>query len=331
MSNKKCIMLLIFIYYSFIRSSSNYITDVFYHQGQLTDTVICHFNNRDIICISEPIPISKQIKNKNQAEFFLPLTGISNQTCLNKLDHVNTCKKDGYSIFFKQVSKPLKGIKIYIVADCNKIGWEYGTINIDNNKKGIAFKFHNKKILQAISERSSPVRWCALGKHKPRIVINCSSIDHNTGHKLCQALRTKKYEVLPTNITNIFVSCDNCSSYANLYAHADLFICLCCLDTGIYSHDPKDFFLKNSQVSHKYRKILDTISQCLIHKNRQLATCINKYLGNAYSIISDSKLPVLQGVEMPAIAIGLKNIANYDKLIKSVSLGIDDYFANLAI
>jgi N-acetylmuramoyl-L-alanine amidase len=158
--------------------------------------------------------------------------------------------------------------------------------------------------------------------------------------KVSSLLRTRGCEVLLTRVSDVYVAPDGRTSYANLFAHADLFVSLCASNFGVYTHDIKGFLPKRTAVAPRDQSQLYNINLKVKQDSQQAGLCLHErlaYLADLNNIpISNTitmtyALPILIGAEMPAVAIGLA-IAAYDKIYDyalawAISLGILDYFA----
>lgn len=146
----------------------NILNNIVYNSNLLGDKVVCTFDDYPA-CIYEPTPTYKEITGKKQAIFLLPFTEINSKSKKlidkffqeQKAGFVPERTPKNYFISFQEINKPVKGIRIVIVYDPNLIAWEHGSSDIIGFEKGVIFTLHNKKLVQSINERSSPLRWHA--------------------------------------------------------------------------------------------------------------------------------------------------------------------------
>jgi hypothetical protein len=171
-------------------------------------------------------------------------------------------RRDLYGITIKEVTKPIVGLKISFICNPQTTAWEHCSYAGLHNRTYMVFKFHDKKVMQAISTRSSPLRWYAdadmhsrmrnitmrrgarlRGKRQPRIVIDIAHNDFDVRDQplMCDNQAIKNHVSLLADLLRGY-SCEvylthNArgvpygsimpavrAGYANMLISADLFI-----------------------------------------------------------------------------------------------------------
>lgn len=303
-----------------------------HHQAWMSDKIICHFDNEPT-CIYEPIGESRRIKNRGQACFFMPLCEFKNK--------INNFKKEDYSIYFEPVTKPVPGIKIHIEYDPKKVSFEQNRSNSISDIKTITFQFFSKKALNKFNNKTSVLRWCAMGKHQPRIVIDS---EHNTGplaKKISDLLKSYNCEVFLINKYNLNLDISNCvkSGYANLIINADLFIGLYSNNLendehiSIYDYSANKPVINYFDSSKSEKKLVSKFISLLDARNKQLFNHAKNYL-KLYNIVDkfcNKTLNTVLALEVPSLLINLneniiesKDIQN--AISKAIVLSLKKYF-----
>ncbi len=332
--------------YAKVPGERNELKELSYHQGELVDTIVCHFEDNPA-CIYEPTPTYKKQEGKSQATFFLPFAYL-NTTPQRVINQINAAGKEDYTIILEPVTKPIRGLRLRIVYNPGKIGWEYGPLDVDKHR-GLIFKIYNKDLLRTIGEKTSPLRWYAQAKHQPRIVVDAASIRQNTGHKdsaasmaahIASFLRSHGCEVLLSSHTDRNVSASIRASYANLSARADL---LLSLSTSAYNHmevftlSPALLKVRQSTLTDEEKARIGDITKWVHVHSALLETALDEKLqpftkkqeiplakGGTYNRYSE----VLLGAEMPALCIELgtgespKSEYDYTSLAQAIGSGI---------
>lgn len=316
---------------------------VFYHQGILGDKVVCYFDNKPL-CNSLPKQDTFEKNGKQKIEFFLPMAIIANNDARKMLQKVNNdAQREHYSINFAQEEKPVKGLKVSIEYDPNKIICDYTTCDSISNQKSLVFNFHNKKGVEAIQLHNGSILRTVFNHTKPHIMldfghggedngkIGCNmvkekDINIQIGTKLAKLLKQKGYRVSFTRVADIFVSLDERTSKANKHK-VDLFLSLHSnaahvptisgIETYWTSRNTltwKHLTRESEQAHSKIRNLhlqLDKASESFakaIHE--KVMMCALKHHPVNNRTIKQSVAQVLFGTEMPSALIEMGFLTN---------------------
>lgn len=334
--------------YAKVPGERNELKELCYHQGELVDTIVCHFEGNPA-CIYEPTPTYRKQEGRSQATFFLPFAYMSNTTLQRVVNQINTAGKEGYTIALEPVTKPIRGLRLRIVYNPGKVGWEYGPLDISHKQRGLIFKIYNKELLRTIGEKTSPLRWYAQAKHQPRIVVDSASIRHTTGQRdsaasmaahIASFLRSHGCEVLISSHTDRNVSPGIRASYANLYAHADLLLSLSMSplkQVEVFTLSPALLKVRQSTLTDDEQARIGHIIKWVHVQSALLETALDEKLqpftkkqevpllkGTTQNRYSE----VLLGAEMPALCVQLgisdthRGESYYTSLAQAIGSGI---------
>lgn len=326
-------LLLEFISSSRIFSENNYacLNRVSWYQGNLTNSVICSFNKRPFyfseVC-SQKSSAKKDHDNYSYKSFFVPYAYAYKK---NILTHIDKLASEGYQVSFKMVSKPVKGISITVIYDTAKVSLDHNISQV-LEPHDIILKFNNKKKLKQIEDGHSSLRWLAMGKHQPRIVLDGNYTKHNArlNKYAYNLIKQLKNRLIKKN-TEVFLTCttpektyeDIRINAANLLYQADIFVSLSVSHS--YSHQSTIILLMPDSSNFKQKKIN---SQKLISLvNTQLLSNIQLKKWNITTILSPSCL--VSYTEMPSFKIIIPYNFDLEKkhiIIDILYQAIGEYF-----
>ncbi len=220
---------------------TNFITKIYHHEGELSDSVVCYCD-QDPICNKLPYNKSNSAR-QDTLTYFLPMSALQSEA-KNTLKKIDGIKKNGYSIVFNQVTTPIKGIKVIITYDPDKIICDYASFDAITGSKGIAFSFHKQEPLAKLKLMTEPLLQYALHSqgpnNRPKIMLDIGhggsdegkvgcfnvqekNINLEVGTKVAHYLKKAGYEVLLTRNKDCFVALDERTTMANK-KKVDLFL-----------------------------------------------------------------------------------------------------------
>lgn len=341
------IMFLISIIFDPLQSKdiyTNSLSKVFFHQGQVSDKIVCYFT-KEPICNHLPQMdrdlSAGNVPSKKHVRFFIPLTTILDEarSMLPKID----AHEPYYTISFNEVKKPLEGVQVSIAYDPHYIGFEFETFDAIHTHKGVVFKFHYKHILQELNKKTDHLLQFAHNTTSmPTVVIDNGhggsdlgkvgnyavqekDINLQVGTQVAEMLKKKGYNVVFTRETDIFVPLDQRTTRANTI-HADLFVSIHANSSleekvsGLETYWSPQTLLKDhvSDLDEQSRQILTHITQKRDCASKKLAFNLhNNVLMEArkmYALkdrnVKESVSQVLLGTDMPAALIELGFLSN---------------------
>lgn len=228
--------------FCFGKQKINFLTKTFFHQGLISDRVVCYFS-QDPIFNKFPQKKSKSVLNdKEILTFFLPMTHVDGNESRVMLKKVQESQKNNYSVTFQEVTKPIKGIKINIEYDPKKISYEYQLFDAITGNKGLVLTFHNKDALTQLKNSTDPLLQYAQSSQKksPKIMLDIGhggfdegkvgyfniqekNITLQVGMKVAGILKKFGYDVLLTRHGDYFVALDERTTVSNK-KKVDLFL-----------------------------------------------------------------------------------------------------------
>lgn len=222
----------------------NHLTKVYEHKGTITDNIVCYFTE-DPVCNKLPNkPRDSVTKQQETMIFFLPMTSVEGSEAKSMVKKLHATKKNGYTIAIQEVMTPIKGIKVTIVYDPNKIFCDYQMFNAITGNKGLVFSFHNKEVLTKLKVSTDPLMQYAMNMKdhakKPKIMLDIGHggsdegkvgcfhvqekvVNLQVGTKIAKLLKNAGYEVFLTRENDSFVALDERTSLANK-KKVDLFL-----------------------------------------------------------------------------------------------------------
>lgn len=225
----------------YAKDELNHITKMYHHQGNLTDNISCYFT-KDPVCNKLPQKnLDKTNKSYESLMLFFPMTIVQDQEVKQLVKKLHEAPKNGYSITFQEVTKPIKGIKVVIGYDSQKIIFDYQMYNAITGNKGIVFSFHNKQLLTKLKVSTDPLlQYAWNGTEKPKIMLDIGhggsdqgkvgcfnveekNINFQVGSRIATLLKQSGCEVYLTRYGDYFVALDNRTADANK-KKVDLFL-----------------------------------------------------------------------------------------------------------
>src|SRR5438477_1426680 len=88
------------------------------------------------------------------------------------IQHINQ-DQNAYGIKIEEISKPIRGIQIFIRFDPTKFSVSYKSFDSIGLEKGVVFRLYNKELLNKIeTNNKKPILKTLWHTKKPRIVID---------------------------------------------------------------------------------------------------------------------------------------------------------------
>lgn len=221
-------------------SPRNAMTNCFHHRGTLSDHVVCYFA-QDPICSLHPRLADEPQPTQKLVRFFLPLTDYATSDIKSLAQKIADRNEKGYTVEFKQVDKPMRGIQVEIAYDPTKIDFRYARSDAIHTHKALVFTFNHKAVVKEIQKKCDGISKLASLKVKPAtVVIDCGhggtdsgkmglyntcekDINLSVGFQVADGLKKKGYRVICTRTADTFVPLDERTSFANK-EKADLFV-----------------------------------------------------------------------------------------------------------
>ena len=338
-----CFTMLIFQFALFALSyTPNKLTKLYYHQGALHDQVVCCFDKEPICNFMPQADTQDNLHARQKAVFFLPMTSLANAEAKQMMQKVNGTKRNHYSIQIAEVTKPVKGVKIQISYDPDKITCDYASCDTITIQKGLVFSFHNKQMLNTIRDKTNFVLQYAANNsqmNRPLVMLDFGhggsdngkvgiaqvkekDINMHIGTKLASLLKKKGFYVLLTRKSDIFVPLDQRTSLANKTG-AQLFVSLHSnaspseKTSGIETYWTPRTLLKQIKWIGEPNTMLNTIAQKHDEESKLLAQSIQDkvlQMVSAYHTVNDRKVKesVAQVLltEMPSALIEMGFLSN---------------------
>ncbi len=317
----------------FVYSSINYLQEVSLYYGNLVDGVECSFSKRPF-CFCDKLLSSKAFQrciaedSGIEEEFFVPYAITSKKRLLSCIDKYST---QGYSLSFKAVKKPVKGIAITVKYNPKKVKFEHNvTQALDPHS--IFFKFYNKGAVEKVKEGHAQIRWLAMGKHQPRIVFDCSNIQSDTryykneiylSNKLKKELISKGMEVFYTNHTSRVVGDDIKVGIANMLYQADIVLSLSVDNTSNYFTIVFSNNLKLKEQKALTKKLAKKLEKEIVDVYKDSCKC--KCVNISYdSLLSNTEMPSCRVIIPYSLILSRKN--NSKKIVYLLKRAIQNYF-----
>ena len=338
-----CFVMLIFQFGLFALSyTPNKLTKLFYHQGTLHDQVVCYFD-KEPICNFMP-QTENQEHQRQKVIFFLPMTSLANAEAKQMMQKINGTKRNHYSIQVAEVTKPVKGVRIQISYDPDKITCDYASCDTITMQKGLVFSFHNKQMLNTIRDKTNFVLQYAANNsqmNRPLVMLDFGhggsdngtvgiaqvkekDINMHVGTQVASLLKKKGFRVVLTRESDIFVPLDQRTSLANKTG-AQLFVSLhsnaspCSENTsGIETYWTPRSLLKPIKCVGEPDIAFNTIAQKRDEESKLLANSIQDNVLQVASMhhtvnnrkVRQSVAQVLLGTEMPSALIEMGFLSN---------------------
>ena len=341
--------------------NENAMTKISYHHGFITDKISCYFKSSPV-CNSLP-NYRENYKNKGwkAKRFLLPMTNIENFAEVKKtLTEVNEMQNNHYKINFKLVSKPVKGVEIFVYYHPNKIAFQTETGTFINDRKSLNFHFHHKDHLNDLKQKTDELLlFACFDNIKPKIVIDCGHGAHDSGaigvcgivekditlcigKKLVSQLKNNGFEVCMTREDDSFYSLGERTRFANT-KQADLFLSLHAnassnaAASGIetYWSAHKNFKEIYSTLQQEDKQILSQFYSSRSMLSKRCAQHVQLSLIAHCKAVSpvvdrgdrEAESQILFGTEMPAILVEIAFLTNQ----KEAQLVLDERYQNALV
>lgn len=278
------------------RGNLNHITKIFHHRGSLTDNIVCYFT-KEPTCNKLPLnPGGRQNKNFDTTVFFLPMTLLDGPEVKAMAKKVGENKREGYTIMFNEVTTPIKGIKITILYDQNKILCEHQTFDAISGNKGLVISLHNKQMLTQLKTATDSLLQYAMNKldheSKPKIMLDLGHggadegkvgyakekvINYQVGTKVASLLKKSGCEVYLTRYGDYFVALDERTTEANK-KKVDLFLSIHA-NSGPLQAEGIETYCLDSSLLKKSSSVEEYFSSLMAQRDRMnfsLAESVHK-------------------------------------------------------
>lgn len=357
------------LFYTFHTTQPLCITRVFYHQGVMSDRIVCYFDQQaDVKETSK----SKNVKKKQEIlDLFVPAQLITNDKVLEVLERLKRAHKEGYAISFQKTFSPESGIKILVQYDPEEINCDYSLHKSITEQQSLVISFYKKRVLEVLKNTDSVLKQV---KGQPikiphKIIIDCGhggddlgkvgvnavrekDINLSIGKQVALLLKKKGYDVNLTRNTDITVPLDMRTSRSNKM-NADLFLSIHSNGSSTTGAQGIETFWgsvsrlakKKTLHNHMFDKLQqrDKASEFLaqqLHKN--IVASASEFYQPIDRKVKESVFQVLIGTEMPAALIEVGFISNqkeavflsdpvYQKaLAHGICKGVEEYFKGLA-
>lgn len=306
------ILLSVFMLLNTHLSFSLSLKDIYFYQGNITDKLVLYFDKRPGY-LTEP---ASSEGNYIKLNMLVPYARVSNPKVLSKMLVNNKIDKpkDGYSFSIDKTAKGVPGLNVLIEYDPKKVKFNYKSEieKLDNNLYALVLSFSSIKNLNIIQDKDSPLRWLAMGKHIPRVVLDIRS-QSDSGLEINRVIKkikklgknlNKKCELFCLSVKDFKnVSEESLVSAVNLIYKPDFYIIL---ERSLDSNN-SIFYPKNSLIVKR------------LNKSKNLAYlfqhCLELKLGSKFNIHSSNlaKNFNLAAAEMPCVYISFD-----DKLYKKI-------------
>jgi len=129
---------------------------VYVHEGNLSRKIVLQFASNPVVTYT-PESLDENKRDENglmRMTFFMPHACVdqSNKEALAMLSGMHT---HDYGLAFKEMVKPLKGIKCVVLFNPDKVGFEYKTYTSITGDKGVIFQFYYQDTLRKMSESNN--------------------------------------------------------------------------------------------------------------------------------------------------------------------------------
>lgn len=275
-------------------SNINYLTKVYHHKGNVSDSVVCYFT-QEPICNKLPAKPHdpNDSKQKEVMNFFVPMATLQGAEARTMVKKVNGAKKNGYQISLQEATTPIKGMKITIEYDPVKTVCDYQTFNAITGDKGLVFSFHNKEVLTKLKISTDPLMQYALNLHdhaqKPRIMLDLGHggsdegkvgwfqvqekvINFQVGSKVALFLKNAGYEVFLTRDNDSFVALDERTTQANK-KKVDLFLSIHANAGSPHASGIETYWLDSKLLKNCNSIRNDTVQKLVVMKDTLSSLC----------------------------------------------------------
>ena len=322
-----------------------HLKKVYHHRSDKSK----HLERGSLVFYFAQNPIVNRLETKRiddtheERIFFFPNAVIGSRESKQMINRINN-QKTAYNILIEPVDLPMKGIRVTIRYDLNKIVLSYESFESIGMQKGIIFRLFNKELLDRLDKQSSrPILQTSWVNPKPRIVIDCGhggkdkgaigigglqekDVCLSIGTTLTSLLRDQGYQVLLTRNADQDVLLDERTGFANA-SSADLLISI----HANYAFNQnvagiETFYMKPNicalqwcALDTKGKRVVDTISTQLGNQSDQLANQVQRQVCKSVASYHKKKVDrrvkpavaqVLLGSQMPAILVEVGFLSN---------------------
>jgi N-acetylmuramoyl-L-alanine amidase len=334
----------------------NELTKVLHHHGARQGTkpdqlsarnlelgkIIFYFAKKPIVnALSSP----RSGTESTEQEFFFPLADAKSAESIRMINqhYVSTGSKEEkplYTVQLSLVKVPIKGIKMKIAYDPERVHYAMESFQAITMQQGVVLRFFNQTLLDEIKNKGKTVLRTVQTKHKG-VVIDCGhgGTDRGTcgffnirekdvtldiGLQVAQLLRHKGVEVFLTRSADVDVALDERTSFANACKSADILVSIhanngdrsargietFCLTPRLFKKcggASFDSAATAAQVLENQYKNGQTLAH-VVHENvvshaQKMQTVVDRFVKNSVS-------QVLLGANMPSALIELGFLSN---------------------
>ncbi len=334
-------------------AAENHLNKVYHHKGapaHLTDQdLTIEFGNLVFYFSHDPmvnlLPTAHK-KEVHEKTFFFPMMKLSSKEVKKMVRTINAEQNGAYQIQIEEAEKPIKGIKLTINYDPEKVDIQYDRFESISMQKGLVFRFFNKALLKKMSGKSKAMLRTAWHEKKNGIIIDCGhggldwgaiskffnndvkekDVTMKVGLKVGDLLRKKGLNVFFTRGGDVDCPLDARTTFAN-NAQADLFVSLHANSaSSSAAHGIETYYLDEKLFSKKFCT-LDYCAQTMCNQllaercaqSKKLAERVHAqtlaYAKKKNPHVVDRRVrhhvaQVLLGSQMPAVLVELGFLSN---------------------
>lgn len=336
--------------------NTNELTKVFYHQGRSVQgkeskemcasnielgKVVFYFSKTQII---NALQAPQKKDNIVEQEFFIPLTDIKSAECVQMVQNLNSAankvdEKHWYSVHLETVKVPVKGIKLTIAYNADRVHVGMEEFQAITGQKGFAISFFNQQLLQEIKNRGKGILRTAQAAHKS-VIIDCGhgggdcgtcgffnlkekDVTLDIGLHVAHLLRKKGVEVFLTRSADVEVPLDVRTTFANGCKQPGAFVSIHA-NNGTKDAQGIETFCLTPQLFKKYGTRFESqdVAECatngLYKQSQTLAQLVHdttvayaqKKQPTVDRLIKNSVAQVLFGTHMPSALIEVGFLSN---------------------
>jgi len=219
------------------------IDRIFFHQGKISDNVGCYFSATPLV---NNLPSREKVPaGWKSVRLMLPKTKIASREMANVLQQIKKNRQDRYQVSIQEIAPPhapIDGVLMTISYDSRLVSLRLSSFDAIQQQPALVVQLYHRDVLEKLTTESKPMH--QMVQNKPiRIVIDKGHggddegkvghfnikekvVTDQIGVKLARLLSQKGYTVHTTRSGDETVALDARTTFANLEAHADLFVSL---------------------------------------------------------------------------------------------------------
>lgn len=320
------------------------ITRVLYHQGIMSDRLVCFFDQQPRV--QEGTQSKKNQKKKNDVlDLFIPAQLIANEQVQSVIEKLKKSQQEGYAVSFQKTLSPESGVKISVQYNPEHIMCHYALCESIAQQQSLVISFYKKNVLDVLKHNTDSIlkqaKVPAL-KIPPKVIIDCGhggedmgkigvnaikekDINLSIGRQVALLLKKKGYDVNLTRNADITLPLDARTSRSNKMK-ADLFLSIHSNGSPTSGvHGIETFWSSASRLVQK-EKLHNHMFDTLQHRDKAsefFAQQLHKHIVASASQfyqpqdrkVKETVFQVLIGTEMPAALIEVGFISNHKEAI----------------